>query len=28
LKDIFEIVEIIKKNWDNKVEDNGKGYYG
>jgi hypothetical protein len=27
-KDIFEIVEIIKKNWDNKVEDNGKGYYG
>jgi hypothetical protein len=27
-KDIFEIVELIKKNWDNKVEDKGKGYYG
>jgi hypothetical protein len=27
-KELFSIVEIIKKNWDNKVEDNGKGYYG
>jgi hypothetical protein len=27
-KELLSIVEIIKKNWDNKVEDNGKGYYG
>jgi 3-dehydroquinate dehydratase len=27
-KELFSIVEVIKKNWDNKVEDNGKGYYG
>jgi hypothetical protein len=27
-KELFSIIEIIKKNWDNKVEDNGKGYYG
>jgi len=27
-KDFLEIVEVIKKNWDNKMEDNGKGYFG
>lgn len=27
-KDFLEIVEVIKKNWDNKLEDNGKGYFG
>jgi hypothetical protein len=27
-KELFSIVEIIKNNWDNKVEDNGNGYYG
>ena len=26
-KDFLEIVEVIKKNWDNKLEDNGKGYF-
>ncbi len=27
-KELLEIVEVIKKNWDNKIEDNGKGYFG
>jgi len=27
-KDMLEIVEVIKKNWDNKSEVNGKGYFG
>jgi len=27
-KELIEIVEIIKKNWDTKVEDSGKGYFG
>jgi hypothetical protein len=27
-KELFSIVEIIKKNWDTNPEDNGKGYYG
>lgn len=27
-KEFLEIVNVIKKNWDNKVEDNGKGYFG
>lgn len=27
-KDMLEIVESIKKNWDNKSEVNGKGYFG
>jgi len=27
-KDILEIVDVIKKNWDNKTEKNGKGYFG
>jgi hypothetical protein len=25
---LLEVVEVIKKNWDNKIEDNGKGYFG
>jgi hypothetical protein len=27
-KEFLEIVEVIKKNWDNKIEDTGKGYFG
>jgi hypothetical protein len=27
-KELLEIVDVIKKNWDNKLEDNGKGYFG
>ncbi len=27
-KDISGVIEVIKKNWDNKVEVNGKGYFG
>jgi len=27
-KDLLEILGVIKKNWDNKAEDNSKGYYG
>jgi len=27
-KDILEVVEVIKKNWDNKFETNNKGYFG
>jgi hypothetical protein len=27
-KEFLEIVEVIKKNWDTKIEDNGKGYFG
>jgi hypothetical protein len=27
-KELLELVEVIKKNWDNKIEDNGKGYFG
>lgn len=27
-KDMLEIFESIKKNWDNKSEVNGKGYFG
>jgi len=27
-KDISGVIEIIKKNWDNKIESNGKGYFG
>jgi hypothetical protein len=27
-KELSEIVEVMKKNLDNKTEDNGKGYFG
>jgi hypothetical protein len=27
-KDFLELVAVIKKNWDNKIEDSGKGYFG
>lgn len=27
-KDLLGIVDVIKENWDNKTEDNGKGYFG
>ena len=27
-KDILGIIDVIKKNWDNKLESNGKGYFG
>lgn len=27
-KELLEIVEVIKKNWDTKIEDSGKGYFG
>tara|TARA_Y100000310_G_scaffold337938_1_gene426264 strand:- start:1562 stop:2050 length:489 start_codon:yes stop_codon:yes gene_type:complete len=27
-KDFIEIIKIIKKNWDNKLEKNNKGYFG
>ena len=27
-KDFIEIVNVIKKNWDNKIEDKGKSYFG
>jgi len=26
--ELLEIVEVIKKNWDAKLEDNSKGYFG
>jgi len=27
-KDISRVIEVIKKNWNNKIESNGKGYFG
>ena len=27
-KDFMGIVDVIKKNWDTKIEENGKGYFG
>lgn len=27
-KDLLEIIEKMKSNWDNKTESNGKGYFG
>ncbi len=27
-KDLSDVLEIIKKNWDNKVEGKNKGYFG
>jgi hypothetical protein len=27
-KELLEIVGVIKKNWDTKIEDSGKGYFG
>ena len=27
-KDILGVLDIVKKNWDNKIESNGKGYFG
>jgi len=27
-EDILNIINIIEKNWDNKSEENGKGYFG
>jgi hypothetical protein len=27
-KDVLEVVDVIKKNWDNKTEVNGKNYFG
>ncbi len=27
-KDVLEVVDVIKKNWDNKIEVNGKNYFG
>jgi len=27
-KEFLEIVDVIRKNWDTKLEDNGKGYFG
>ncbi len=27
-KEIKETIEVIKKNWDNKLEENNKGYFG
>jgi hypothetical protein len=27
-EDILEVIEIIEKNWDNKIEVNNKGYFG
>jgi len=27
-KDFLSIIKIVKKNWDNKSEVNGKGYFG
>ena len=27
-KDFLEVVGVIRKNWDTKIEDNGKGYFG
>jgi len=27
-KDLLEIIGVVKKNWDNKTENNGKGYFG
>ena len=26
--ELLEIVDVIKKNWDTKIEDNSKGYFG
>ena len=27
-KDISGVIKVIKKNWNNKIESNGKGYFG
>ncbi|MBU4308592.1 MAG: hypothetical protein KJ566_02255 [Nanoarchaeota archaeon] len=27
-KDLLKIIEVVKKNWDNKFEDSAKGYFG
>jgi len=27
-KELMEIVDVIKKNWDTKIEDNENGYFG
>ena len=27
-KDISGVIDVIRKNWDNKLESNGKGYFG
>lgn len=27
-KELLEIIEVIKKNWDAKIEDSEKGYFG
>ncbi len=27
-KELMELVGVIKKNWDNKIEDNSKSYFG
>jgi len=27
-KEILDVIQIIKKNWDNKSKPNGKGYFG
>jgi hypothetical protein len=27
-KDLLGIIEVVKKNWDNKTETNGKNYFG
>ncbi|MCX6747142.1 MAG: hypothetical protein NTU63_03345 [Candidatus Pacearchaeota archaeon] len=27
-KDIKTVIDVIKKNWDNKLEENNKGYFG
>ena len=27
-KDILGVIDVIKKNWDNKLESNGKNYFG
>ena len=27
-KDMLDVIEIIKKNWDNKFEVNNKNYFG
>lgn len=27
-KELLEVIKIVEKNWDNKTETNGKGYFG
>jgi hypothetical protein len=27
-KDLLDVIDVIKKNWDNKLDVNGKGYFG